>query len=81
MMYNAGILSSDWREAMPQNIQKTTLHKVTFRLPEDLYQAIQQTAKTDTRPINSQVIVLLREALSMRAKQPVGLVAHGSLTL
>lgn len=56
---------------MPQQTKTQALHKVTFRLPEDVYQAIQQTAQSETRPINSQVIVLLREALKQRAKQSV----------
>ena len=65
---------------MPQTTKTQVLHKVTFRLPEDLYQAIQRTAQEETRPINSQVIVLLRDALKRLEKHPVGPSAHGGLT-
>jgi hypothetical protein len=56
---------------MPQTPHTSPLHKVTFRLPEDLYQAIRQLAQADTRPINSQVIVLLREAITARTPPSV----------
>lgn len=65
---------------MPQTAHTPALRKVTFRLPEDLYQTIQQTAQAETRPTNSQVVVLLREALNAREHKPVGLEAHGGLT-
>ncbi|MBI4639183.1 MAG: hypothetical protein HY731_00710 [Candidatus Tectomicrobia bacterium] len=55
---------------MPQKEPATALHNVPFRLPEDLYTAIQHAAETEARPINSQVIVLLREASRHREKQP-----------
>ena len=54
---------------MPRQKATTALQKVTFRIPEEVYVAIQQTAEAETRPINSQVIVLLREALAARAHQ------------
>lgn len=56
---------------MPRKKQTTALQKVTFRLPPDVYTAIQQVAEAETRPLNSQVIVLLREALAIRRQQPM----------
>jgi hypothetical protein len=47
----------------------TDLQKVTFRIPRAVYAAIQEAAEAETRPINSQVIVLLREALAARTSQ------------
>jgi hypothetical protein len=49
---------------MPQDT--ATVRRVTYRLPEDLVAAIERLAKAETRPINSQVTVLLREALAAR---------------
>jgi hypothetical protein len=49
---------------MPKS--SVALKKVTFRIPDNLYTAILEAAEQDTRPINSQVIVLLREALRAR---------------
>jgi len=45
------------------------LQKVTFRIPKDLYATVQALAGEETRPINSQVIVLLREAVAARHQQ------------
>lgn len=42
------------------------VQKVSFRLPQDLYNIIQDMAEKETRPINSQAIVLLREAIAAR---------------
>lgn len=42
------------------------IQKVTFRLPKDLYDIIQQMADDETRPVNSQTIVLIREAIAAR---------------
>lgn len=46
--------------------KKGAVQRVTFRLPKDLYDEIQRLAEEETRPINSQTIVLLREALAAR---------------
>lgn len=46
------------------------VQKVTFRLPRDLYETLQNLADAETRPINSQTIVLLREALAARQASP-----------
>ncbi len=48
----------------------TALRRVTFRLPEDLMAEIERLAKEETRPTNSQAIVLLREALHARDVLP-----------
>jgi hypothetical protein len=53
-------LNRPWAPPLAQH-KPVGIHRLACRLPEDLYKAIQQTAKADTRPINSQVIVLLRE--------------------
>jgi hypothetical protein len=40
--------------------------KLTIRVPEDLHKALSINAKQDTRSLNAQIIVLLREALEAR---------------
>jgi hypothetical protein len=40
--------------------------KLTNRIPADLHEALQQEAKRDTRSVNAEIIVLLREALAQR---------------
>lgn len=46
--------------------ENNEVQKVTFRLPQELYDIIQEMAERETRPINSQTIVLLREAIAAR---------------
>jgi hypothetical protein len=53
---------------MTNTTDSSTLRKVAFRIPAELYTTIQEMAKNDTRPINSQVIVLLREAVKLHAE-------------
>lgn len=53
------------------------LQKVTFRIPKDVYAAVQELANEETRPVNSQVIVLLREALAAR-KRPAARADEGT---
>lgn len=57
---------------MPRTAQsrptQTDLRRVLFRVPEDMYEAIHQMAHQETRPVNSQMIVLIREALAARKR-------------
>lgn len=41
--------------------------KLTIRIPDELHRQLTKSAKTDTRSLNAEIIVLLREALSARA--------------
>ncbi len=40
--------------------------RTNIRLPEELYEAIKQLAGRDLRSINSQMVVLLQEAVTAR---------------
>lgn len=42
--------------------------KITIRIPDDLHQRLVETAKSDTRSLNAEIIVLLKEALEARCK-------------
>ena len=41
--------------------------KFALRLPAELYEQVQKAADQDTRSINAEIIVLLREALAARS--------------
>jgi len=45
------------------------LRKVTFRLPEDVCEVIERRAKAETRPLNSQIIEMLRESIRAWAEK------------
>jgi hypothetical protein len=42
--------------------------KLTIRIPGDLHTKLSEAAKTDTRSLNAEIIVLLKEALEARNK-------------
>ncbi len=43
--------------------------RITFRLPEDVHDAVQKLASQDVRSLNGELLVLLREALQARKQQ------------
>jgi hypothetical protein len=45
-----------------------TEKKLTIRIPSDLHAELVKLAKEDARSLNSEVLVLLREALQARKK-------------
>jgi hypothetical protein len=49
---------------MPKAKVKQALKPYPLRLPEDLYEAIAAIAEAEVRPVNSQIIVMLREAVA-----------------
>jgi hypothetical protein len=56
---------------MPKARAKQTLKPYPLRLPEDLYNAIATIAEQEVRPVNSQMIVFLREAVAQwESQQP-----------
>lgn len=63
---------SEWEPPMPRAKPKPLVKPYPLRLPEDLYEAIAVLAEAEVRPVNSQIIVLLREALAQcqGKKQP-----------
>ncbi len=42
--------------------------KITIRIPDELHQALKAQAEKDMRSLNSEIVVLLREAVSERQK-------------
>lgn len=72
LMSSCGTLLQDHcltRGAMPKARAKQVLKAYALRLPSDLYDAIAALAAEDVRPINSEMIVLLRDAVAMRQGQ------------
>ena len=43
--------------------------KITIRLPEEVHTRLADLAKADTRSLNAEIVVLLREAIAARAKR------------
>ena len=41
-------------------------------IPEDIYERVKQSAKANRRSINSEIIVIMEEAVSSRAIDPEG---------
>lgn len=48
---------------MPKSKPKPSLKSYALRLPLDLYEAIEVIADVEVRPVNSQIVVLLRAAV------------------
>lgn len=48
---------------MPKSKSKPSLKAYALRLPQDLYDAIENIADVEVRPVNSQMVVLLRNAV------------------
>lgn len=46
----------------------TTDKKITVRMPSDLHEKLAQLAQTDTRSLNAEILVLLREAVEQRER-------------
>jgi hypothetical protein len=46
---------------MPMPKAKASMKAFTLRLPHDLYDALEAIAETEIRPVNSQMLVILRE--------------------
>lgn len=57
---------SEREPVMPDAKAKQKLKPFPLRLPEDLYEAIAAMAEADVRPVNSQIVFLLREAVARR---------------
>ena len=43
---------------------KVLLKPFTLRLPEELYKALERIAETELRPVNSQMVVFLRQSVA-----------------
>jgi len=47
-------------------VDKEQMKRFSVRFPLDVLEAVKQAAKEDERPINSEIIWLLRQALALR---------------
>lgn len=45
------------------------VHRILFRIPQDLYEEIEELAELETRTINSQLIAMLKESLRRREER------------
>lgn len=43
--------------------------KLTIRIPQDIHEKLTQLAQQDTRSLNAEIIVLLKEAIERRKSQ------------
>jgi hypothetical protein len=64
--------------AMPRPKSTTPTRFVGFRLPESLYDALADLAKRETRSINAQLVVILRDALQVDERDTASPEAGGA---
>lgn len=75
----ATLPSGQLERRMPMPKSRVVLKAYTLRLPDELYRAIERIAEAEIRPVNSQMLVFLRQAVDKwQAEHPApDDVSHG----